>query len=67
MSERETPLQMAERHVARQEELIAQQELRIARLERLGLPTQPARNVLTTMQRTLVLFRQDVERLSRSK
>jgi hypothetical protein len=59
----ETPLQMARRHVAQQEVLIAKQTKLIASLQQSGLPIDTAEDVLETMERLLIIFRQDAERL----
>lgn len=60
-----TPLQMARRHVAQQEALIARQRALIRRLQDAGQPDDLALKMLATMERTLELFRADLERISR--
>ena len=61
----ETPLQVAVRHVAEQEALIAKQWSLVRQLQEAGQPDALALEILATMQRTLEIFRQDLERISR--
>jgi len=61
----ETPLERAVRHVAKQEALIAKQWALIRQLQEAGQPDVLALQTLATMERTLEVFRLDVERLSR--
>ena len=61
----ETPLQMAKRHVAEQEVLIAKHRELIRQLQDAGQPDDLARGILAIMERTLELYRGDLERLSR--
>ena len=62
----ETPLQMATRHVAEQEALIAKHWALIRQLQAAGHPDALALEILAIMQRTLEVFRADLDRLSQS-
>ena len=61
----ETPLERAVRLVAEQEALIAKQWALIRQLQEVGQPDVLALQTLATMERTLEVFRLDLERLSR--
>ena len=58
------PLQMANRHVAEQEALIARHRPLIRRPQEADQPDAPAPKMLTTMKRTLEVLRRDLERIS---
>lgn len=60
----ETPLQMAKRHIAEQQALIENQRELIRRMEYAGQPTGIAQDMIRTMERTLQLYQQDLDRLS---
>jgi acetyl esterase/lipase len=64
MTAGETELEMAVRHVAEQEKLIAQQEALIERLRKVGVPSGDARELLAVMQDLLETMRAHVARLS---
>lgn len=64
MADPETPLQMAQRHVASQEVLIAKQRTLIERLEQQGHATGAANEMLGTMQGLLETYQSDLDRLS---
>ena len=63
MTEAETPLQMAARHVAEQEARVREQEELIARLRREGHPTDQAEGMLVEMRNLLDDMRDHLERL----
>lgn len=65
MADPETPLRMAQRHVASQEALIEKQLALIQGLQRGHQPTDLAMSMLATMERTLEIYRRDLDRLSR--
>jgi len=60
----ETEQQMAVRHVAEQENRIAQQKTLIERLRKVGVPSDDALELLAIMQDLLKTMRAHVERLS---
>ena len=62
----ETPLQRAKRHVAVEKSLIRKQKALITASVQANQPTEIARQMLETMERTLSLYQQDLDRLSQS-
>lgn len=60
----ETPLQMAQRHVAEQRIRIHEQHVRIDRLRQLGLPTEISEDLLDRMDDLLESMIADLARLS---
>ena len=61
MTEAETPLQMAARHVAEQEAPVREQEELIARLRREGHPTDQAEGMLAEMRNMLDAIRDHLQ------
>jgi hypothetical protein len=60
----ETELQMAVRHVAEQKKRIERQKALIERLRKVGVPSDAALGLLTSMQDLLETMRAHVARLS---
>jgi hypothetical protein len=60
----ETELQMAVRHVAEQKKRIERQKALIERLRKVGVPSDAALELLTSMQDLLETMRAHVARLS---
>jgi hypothetical protein len=67
MTEAETALQMAARHVAEQEVRVREQEELIARLRREGQATYQAEGMLAEMCNMLVAIRDHLERLQQRR
>jgi hypothetical protein len=67
MTEAETALQMAARHVAQQEARVREQEELIARLRREGHPTDQAEGVLVEMRNLLDDMRDHLYRLQQKR
>jgi hypothetical protein len=63
MNMAETDLQMVQRHVAEGERHIVQQEELISRLEIDELPTQAAKELLSTFRMTLASHRDHLNRI----
>jgi hypothetical protein len=65
MTEGETELEMAARHVVEQESRMSMQRTLIGRLMNVGAPTGPALELLDSMQDLLVTMRAHVARLAK--
>jgi hypothetical protein len=63
MTEAETALQMAERHVAEQEICVLEQENLIVRLRSEGRPSEQAEGILVEMRNPLDDMRDHLERM----